>query len=274
MALFQSEDRLRLRRIKSEQAINLAMQNDWEKAVVVNREILELFPDDVDAYNRLGKALMELGRYQEASDAYAEALKRDPLNTIAQRNRARLEKLIAEQVAAPPPPGRVDPALFIEESGKTIVTTLVDVAPADVIARVTAGDQVELQVRGNIVQVADPTGEVIGRIEPKLAQRLIRLLRMGNQYTAAVTGVDDQTVRVIVRETYRHPSMGDRPSFPVVGAPEVIRGYLPGRVLQYDLEEEEEEEYEEAETEMEPIEAELVGEEPAVAEEPELEEET
>ena len=55
-----------------------------------------MFPNEVDAYNRLGKALTELGRYAEARDAYAHAVKLDPLNGIAAKNLQRLGKFAAE----------------------------------------------------------------------------------------------------------------------------------------------------------------------------------
>src|SRR5579884_4465370 len=100
MAIFHSEDRLRQKQQRADRAINLAMQNRWAEAADLNRELIQEFPKDVDAHNRLGKALMELGRYREARDAYAEALRLDPMNSIAQKNLARLEKLIAEETPA------------------------------------------------------------------------------------------------------------------------------------------------------------------------------
>src|SRR6195256_6573649 len=119
MAAFPTEDRLRQKRTKSEQAITLAMKNRWDEAAQVNREILEMFPNEVDAYNRLGKALTELGRYGEARDAYAHAVKLDPLNGIAAKNLVRLGKFASEEGAGAPQSSPVDPRLFIEESGKT-----------------------------------------------------------------------------------------------------------------------------------------------------------
>jgi len=87
MAVFsqQSEDRLRLKRIKAEQAIAFAMKSRWAEAADVNRRILELFPDDVDSHNRLGKALVELGQYHDSRAAYEQALRLDPTNTIRRR---------------------------------------------------------------------------------------------------------------------------------------------------------------------------------------------
>jgi tetratricopeptide (TPR) repeat protein len=251
MAIFQSEDRLRAKRQKVEKAINLAMQNRWSEAVELNRELIEEYPGEVDAYNRLGKALMELGRYAEARDAYAQSLRVDPMNTIAQKNYARLTKLAEEEAAADTataPATPVDPSLFIEETGKTTVTALVDLAPADVLARVTAGDVLTLEVQGSAVRVFGPGGELLGKLEPKLGQRVINLMKQGNRYSAAVTAVDDHSVRVIIRETYRDPSMGDRPSFPAAAA-EAFRAYTRDTVIRYDLDEDDEDSMDDTEVE-------------------------
>jgi tetratricopeptide (TPR) repeat protein len=242
MAAFPTEDRLRQKRTKSEQAIGLAMKNRWDEAAQLNREILDIFPNEVDAYNRLGKALTELGRYGEARDAYAQAVKLDPLNGIAAKNLQRLGKLAAEG-ATVPAPSPVDPRLFIEESGKTTVTQLTDVRRTDATAKLSAGDQMQLERRGNQLLISDASGHEIGRIEPKLEQDLVKLLDLGNQYSVFVTAANDQAVHVIIRETHRAAGMGNRPSFRPSAAPEAggIRAYAREGLLRYELEEEEEE---------------------------------
>jgi tetratricopeptide (TPR) repeat protein len=256
MAAFPTEDRLRQKRTKSEQAISLAMKNRWEEAAQVNREILDMFPNEVDAFNRLGKALTELGRYGEARDAYARAVKIDPLNGIATKNLQRLGKLAAEGSAAPPP-SPVDPRLFIEESGKTTVTLLTDLRRGEPTAKLSAGDQLQIERRGNQVVVVDSAAEEIGRIEPKLEQDLIRLLDLGNQYSVFVTSANEQTVHVIIRETHRAAAMANRPSFRPSAAPEGgVRAYTREGMLRYEIEEEEEEDEEGLEEEEE--EAEVV----------------
>src|SRR3990170_150507 len=97
--VFQAEDRTRVRKQQADAAIQLALKGRWEEAVALNKSIIELFPTDVDAYNRLGKAMTELGRYGEAKGAYQKALEIDPLNTIARKNLTRLATLGEE--AAP-----------------------------------------------------------------------------------------------------------------------------------------------------------------------------
>lgn len=240
MAVFQSEDRLRQKRQRSEKAIQLAMQSRWQEAVDLNRQIIAQFPNDVDSLNRLGKALMELGSYGEARDTYQQAAKQDPSNTIATKNLARLSKLV-EEAADAPAAGHapVDPRLFIEESGKTAVTNLVDVPAFETIATLTAGDRMDLRVEGGAVRVITPSGLVIGQLEPKIGQRVIRLTEMGNKYTATITSIDEQHVRVIIREAFRHPSMGSRPSFPTQ-SPE-IRPYTKDSVFRSDLDDEDDE---------------------------------
>jgi len=235
---YQVEERTRLRRQKADQAIQLALQSRWEEAATVNRSILSLYPSDVDAWNRLGKALAELGRYQEAREAYGKALELDSTNTIARKNLARLAALGEVAPARAEPKKQMDPQLFIEETGKTGVTTLHRVNP-DVLAHMTAGDRVELRAEGKVLLVENARGEYLGSVEPKLSLRLVKLMEGGNQYAAALASLSEATARVIIKEVYQHPSQAGRPSFPAAG-PEMIRPYIKESILKYGAEEEEE----------------------------------
>src|SRR5579859_6038251 len=129
--MYQPEERARERRQLTEQAIQLALESHWAEAVAVNRQLLELPPRDISTFNRLGKALSEIGSYSEAKHAYSDALALDPTNSIARKNLERLA-LLSDEPPAARPAERINPQLFIEETGKTGFTTLVDVAPAEV----------------------------------------------------------------------------------------------------------------------------------------------
>src|SRR3990172_2114739 len=119
MRYYRTKDMAKLKRQRTEQAIAVAMQSRWKEAVLVNRNILRLFPTDVDAYNRLGKALTELGYYSQAKKAYQKALETDTNNTIARRNLDRLAHLKEEVASVKEEAQRVSPDLFVEETGKT-----------------------------------------------------------------------------------------------------------------------------------------------------------
>jgi len=249
MAVMESEERARIKRVKAEQAVSLAMGSRWAEAAELNRQLIDAYPKDLEAHNRLGKALMELQKYEEAREAYNHTLRIDPTNGIAQKNLQRLEKLMEESIATDISTAPVDPSLFIEETGRTTTTLLVELPPAEVLAKMNAGDVVELRVEGTTVMAYNAVGDLLGKLEPKLRQRLIRLTGMGNQYSAVVTSVDEQSLRVIIRETYRDPSMGNRPSFPTSG--DAFRGYVRDTLLRYELDDEDDDE-EIDETEPEP----------------------
>ncbi|HEX6513802.1 MAG TPA: hypothetical protein VF157_15970, partial [Chloroflexota bacterium] len=141
---------------------------------------------------------------------------------------------------------RYDPALFIEEPGKTAVTTLVNVASSEVLAPLAAGDQLSLHVSGSIIEVHDLRDQLVGQLEPKITLRLLPLITSGNEYAAAVTAIDDHQVRAIIRETYQHPENAGKVSFPTTGG-EAVRPYMRDTLVRYDLEDEDEEFGEEGE---------------------------
>lgn len=244
MTNFQVEERAKQRKHWVDQAIALAMQGKWEEAIGVNQSILEIYPNDVDACNRLGRALTELGRFREAKDAYSRAVAIDPLNAIAQKNLARLSAVSAE-TAERPVREKVDARFFIAESGKTGVANLFRTAGRDVLARMAVGDQVYLHPEGRALYVRNARGETLGQVEPKLSQRLIDLMKGGNRYAAAVMSLEDHGVKIIIRETYQDPSQAGKLSFPTKGEPTGVRPYIKDTLIRYEADEEEEESLEE-----------------------------
>ncbi len=239
MVHYQTDERAKLRKHWVDQAISLAMQNRWEEAVTVNRTIIDLFPNDVDAHNRIGRSYTELGRYREAKESYQRAVELDPNNAIAQKNLSRLANLTIERLPTQATE-RIDPHLFIAETGKTGVTSLVRPATKEDLAKMTVGDQVYLRSERRALLVLNSRGDYLGQVEPKLSQRLIDLMKGGNRYAAALMSLDDTTARIIIRETYQDPSQTGRVSFPSKGADaSPIRPYIKETLLRYELEEEE-----------------------------------
>lgn len=229
-----AEEKLRLKKQWTDLAIKQAQEGDWVEAVSTNKSILNIFSQEPDAYNRLGKAHSELGQYSEARHAYSQTLKYSPANTIAKKNLDRLQTLQDSSVPGPVGAERIDPRLFIEETGKTGITELINLGPAPVLSRIGVGDRLNLFVDGHRLLVRNAGQETIGQIEPRLAGRLIGYIKEGNRYAAGILTLDINLVRIIIREEYQHPNLFGSVSFPSQGSGETVRAYIKDSILRHD----------------------------------------
>ena len=232
----ESTEHLKPRSQYAEDAVQLAIAGKWDDAVKLNKFIVDNFGADEETQNRLGKALSELGRLKDAKAAYEAALKLNPMNSIAKRNAARINALLHQKEGLKVGGTRVDLNLFVEEMGKTVITT-VEGAPPDICSRVAAGDVAELKIEGDGISVETTRGVRLGLLEAKLARRLIKFMNGGNRYQAGITSCEGATVKIIVRETYQDPRFAGKPSFPMKRKREVeFRPYTKESLLAREVE--------------------------------------
>lgn len=233
---------LRVRAL-ADQAVAAALEADWTRAHDLNAKILEAAPDDVDARNRLGRALMEQGKLDEAKTAFAEVLKAEPYNSIAIRGTQRLAQLAEHRSKTVTTTSKTQPRLFIEDMGKTGILRLINPAPAHILARYSAGAECELREQEGLLAVHARDGELLGFLEPKVGRRLIDLVRTGNQYVAAIVSNDQLNARVAIREVFQSPENASRISFPGHHRPAETkeRAYIKGNFFRFGNEEDEEE---------------------------------
>ena len=208
----------RSRKQRTEAAIAHALARRWDEAAQGNRELLEQQPDDLEAANRLGKALTELGDVKAGIRAYQRSLEIDPANAIARKNLVKLEAATSTGRAKdaksrkPAAGDAIRTDALIDESGKSAVFGL-HKPNRRALKRLSTGDPVQLQLSENGVNVKSSTRAVLGHLDPRGAQRLHRLIEGGNRYEAAIRHIGDEDVTILVRETYRDPSLLDEPSF-------------------------------------------------------------
>jgi hypothetical protein len=243
---------IRLKRQLAEQAIAQATAAQWADAAETNRRILEMSPD-VEAENRLAKALWEQGELGEAREHYQTALALDPTNRIAERNIDRLRTLLVdagERTVAALEGSKAPVGIFVEETGKTGFAFLTDLPDARKLAQVNPGDLVELQPEGNRL-IATSNGMRIGVVEPRVAARLLKLMAEGNKYAAGVTSLGDKDVRIIIRETFQDPRNYGKVSFPTAAKLTDLRPYTKGTLVreEMDLEDDLEDDVEDEEIE-------------------------
>ena len=246
----------RSRKQRTDSAIAYAIERRWEEAAAENRSLLTDFPDDLEAANRLGKALTETGDLAGAAAAYGRSMEIDPANMIARRNLSRIEELRGQEKAAG---GRktarsrratpsISPAAaaaanaasrpysLIEESGRSVEFTLIEPDMAT-LEHVSAGDPATLTPTPRGVAVQSMEGVALGQIEARAALRLRRLMAGGNQYAVLIRRVAEDGVTVYVRETHRAPELADEPSFlPPAAAIRrtATRAYTKTSVLRYE----------------------------------------
>ena len=171
-------DRQGVRKDLAKKAVALAMESRWADAVHANRAILAVFPNDVEAYNRMGKALTEVGRVVEARAAFARVLDLSPHNAIAKKNLERLGKLVDGE------PGLSAGAkearrVFIEESGKSGATPLINLGRTVELLKEAPGHPVTLRAEGRSLKAYGIRDSYLGQVEPRLGSRLIRLCAAG-----------------------------------------------------------------------------------------------
>lgn len=201
--IYREEEHVRLLKEQTRTAVRLAMNGEWAEAAQFNREILEAAPDNVEAMNRLGKALTELGDPGKALEAFRRALVFSPDNPIATKN---VDRLMAESDSAPilrsGNGGTLKPRMFIADSGKSANVTLL----ASTGMSPSPGTPVTLEANGSTLGVMAPDGSCLGLVPPNMARRLLCLISGGNRYEGAVSGTASGSVRVVLREAYQHPS--------------------------------------------------------------------
>lgn len=196
----------------AQQAITSALHGDWEEAVKLNKKIIKNEGKDIDALNRLARAFSELGKYKKAIKTSEKVLKIDPFNSIAQKSIKKWQeakdtkkKNITKK--------HLSPQSFLEESGKTKIVPLMHLGDSKIIAQLDSGDEVEIKTHSHRIGVFTEDNKYIGRLPDDLSARLRKLIKYGNRYQIFIKSINEDEVKVFIKETRRGKNLQDIPSF-------------------------------------------------------------
>lgn len=192
------------------QAIQTALQGDWNNAISLNQQILQEEPENIDALNRLAFAHATLGNINDAKEFYQKVLQLDIQNPIATKNLKRLSSL--NGVPHAPIIYKMN-NIFIEEPGKTKVIELLNIADQKATSHLHCGEELHLQVKRMKIFVLDNDKQYIGMLPDDTSKRLIEFIQGGNLYEAYVKTVDEHKVTAFVKETFRSPKFKNQQSF-------------------------------------------------------------
>jgi tetratricopeptide (TPR) repeat protein len=197
-------------KITSNQAIQATLSGDWDNAIKINKMLLEERPEDVEALNRIGLAYTVKGDVKEAKKSYEKVLKIDPLNSIALKN---LKKLENENNNHSDSSTLIQVNnFFIEETGKTKIVELINLAQAEVLMSLRTGQNVDMSVKRLKIFIHQGKN-YIGVLPDDIGNRLIKFIKGGNTYEAYVKSATHQNVSIFIRELKKSAKFKDTPSF-------------------------------------------------------------
>lgn len=195
-------------------AIEAMLLGNWQNATSLNKSLLREDPDNIDALNRLAYAFIVLGKFKDAKSTYRKVLRLDTLNQIAMRNIKRLSEVgFKKPLKNGVRQFRYVNHAFLEETGKTKIISLVNLAPPKIIALLTAGQSLVICIKRSKIFVLDQNKEYLGVLPDDIGKRLIKLIKGGNLYTAYVKSVSIQNVTIFIKEVKRASRYKDYPSF-------------------------------------------------------------
>ncbi|MEX2027947.1 MAG: tetratricopeptide repeat protein [Candidatus Curtissbacteria bacterium] len=198
-------------------AAQAALSSNWPEAAKINEKILKVNKDNVEALNRLARALVCMGELGKAQKLYKKALEIDPYNVISRKN---YEKISASD-GSPQKTNGVRTAihtvnvsnLFVSEPGKTKVIALINLAAPNVLAMLSFGEELNIKPKNHSVTITTKEDAYLGALPDDLAHKLIAFITGGNQYEAYIKSVAPKSLVIFIREVYRSARFTNQPSF-------------------------------------------------------------
>lgn len=194
-----------------DKAIQTALNGNWEEAISANKELLEENEEDIDALNRLALAYSIVGKIRSAKITYQKVLDIDSLNPIALRNLKNL-KTTKKNIKTSPVQISLNNQ-FIEETGRTKVVELINIAPSSVIQTLRTGETVSLSIKRLKIFVLKNEKQYIGVLPDDIGKRLIKFIKAGNKYEAYIKSTNLHKVIIFIKELKRATRFKNQPSF-------------------------------------------------------------
>ena len=188
-----------------DKAIQAMLLGEWQNAIKLNRTLLNENPNDIDAFTILG-------RIKDAKYTYRKVLKLDTLNQIAIRNIKKITGL-NNRIGKNEATNQHLNNIFLEETGKTKIISLVNTAQPKIIALLTIGQPITIVIKRSKIFIQSQNNQYLGVLPDDIGKRLIKFIKGGNKYAACVKSAGDTSISIFVRETKRAARYKNQPSF-------------------------------------------------------------
>lgn len=181
----------------TQKSIDLALECKWKEAIKTNLIILKDDSQDIDALNRLAHAYLASGAITKAKKISLNVLKINPTNNIAIKALEKYKQ--GKQKIRSSERYTLSPSDFIEEPGKTKLTSLINLGSEKIYSCLDTGTEVLLAPHSHKVSVTTYDGEYVGKLTDDLSSRLRKFIKEGNKYKVLIKSATKKDVKVFIR---------------------------------------------------------------------------
>jgi len=202
-------------KILEKQAIDAAFNNNWNEAINLNKKILKIDKNNLDAILRLGFSYFQLQKFNEAKKIYQKGLKIRPNHPVILNYLQKIQAIKEKKEKNKTQKKIVfDPELFLEIPGKTKSVSLVNLGQKNILAKLSIGQALSLLIRRRKIIVKTENNEFVGNLPDDIGKRLIILIKGGNKYSTYVKEVSLFRVVVFLKEEEKSKKFKNIVSFP------------------------------------------------------------
>lgn len=195
-------------------AIDAAIKGQWDEAISLNEKIIKQDKNNIDAYLRLGFAFMQKGDLKKAKTAYLKAKKIQPTNFMIDKNLEKI-KVLETKKNKPYTTSTLSPYAFLDIPGRTKSITLVNPGQKSVLAGLSIGQEVFLNIKKRRIEVRTNKKEFIGYLPDDISKRLIILIKAGSSFKCYIKEADLKNVTIFVKEEKRGKKVSRYSPFPI-----------------------------------------------------------
>lgn len=196
------------------QAIDAAINGQWDEAISLNEKIIAEDKNNLEAYLRLGFAYLQKGDLKKAKEAYNKAKKIQPENYIAIKNLEKI-KILETKKNKPYSTSTLSPYAFLDIPGKTKSITLVNPGQKAVLAGLSIGQEVFLNIKKRRIEVRTKNKEYLGYLPDDISKRLIILIKAGSSFKCYIKEADLKNIVIFVKEEKRGKKVSRYAPFPI-----------------------------------------------------------
>jgi hypothetical protein len=184
----------------AKQAIKEALKANWDKAIEINSEILQAYPQNIDAKLRLGHAFIQTKHLIKAKKVFNEVISHDPLNPVALKNIQLIDKKV--DVISPV---NADPGALIKEPGTTIETKIKLVGRGMTAESFAPGENlvvVSKRSTAEIYRVKKDKDVLIGEVsDPDIIKCISKAFRADANVSASFKKGEDRIAEILIKST-------------------------------------------------------------------------